>query len=642
MKKWTGGVLILGLALVLIISYSFVGKPPQKQSAYDFFHTHPPKEDHPEGHGSQKNVESSEIDVIKLSPFKKKPTLVDYEGLSLLYNLKNFCKEEECKALGVWARMRPIISRSDALPETSQGIKEAAAAWKELLSVIGESKASKIGDSGKEKDCPYHVIALNGDTGTGNITGSSSTLQIPCGLVKDSSITVIGIPDAKDGSFQIELLGSRLQDEPLAPIVLRYHVFLPGENLTKDPFIVQNSWTNQSGWGKEERCPDRGLNNFIKVDGLTKCNTQNIRDAMEDNLNASNPSGDKLTNVSNGEAHASANFPFAESIPFTASLWTGVEGFHMTVNGRHETSFAYREKLDPWLVSDVKLKGGLDIISIVAKGLPTTKDLSIDIDIGLLRAPPLSRKRLELLIGVFSTANNFDRRMALRRSWMQYKAVRKGDVAVRFFIGLYKNGQVNLKLWREAEAYGDIQMMPFVDYYSLLTLKTIAICILGIEILPAKYIMKTDDDAFVRIDEVLASLKEKASNGLVYGQISFESGPHRDKENKWYISPEEWPHSSYPPWPHGPGYIITRDVAKYIVQGHQQRDLMLFKLEDVALGIWVEQFKRDDHKVEYISDDRFNIAGCESNYILAHYQSPRNILCLWEKLQKDHEPECCE
>lgn len=94
------------------------------------------------------------------------------------------------------------------------------------------------------------------------------------------------------------------------------------------------------------------------------------------------------------------------------------------------------QKLDPWLVSDVKLKGGLEIISIVAKGLPTTKDLSIDVDIGLLKAPPLSGKRLELLIGVFSTANNFDRRMALRRSWMQYEAVRRGDVAVRFFIGL--------------------------------------------------------------------------------------------------------------------------------------------------------------------------------------------------------------
>lgn len=58
------------------------------------------------------------------------------------------------------------------------------------------------------------------------------------------------------------------------------------------------------------------------------------------------------------------------------------------------------------------------------------------------------------------------------------------------------------------------------------------------KILPAKYIMKTDDDAFVRIDEVLSSLKTKASNGLLYGRISFESSPQRDRDNKWYISDE--------------------------------------------------------------------------------------------------------
>lgn len=44
----------------------------------------------------------------------------------------------------------------------------------------------------------------------------------------------------------------------------------------------------------------------------------------------------------------------------------------------------------------------------------------------------------------------------------------------------HKIGQVNFKLWEEAQEYGDIQLMPFVDYYSLLTLKTIAICILGV------------------------------------------------------------------------------------------------------------------------------------------------------------------
>lgn len=184
--------------------------------------------------------------------------------------------------------------------------------------------------------------------------------------------------------------------------------------------------------------------------------------------------------------------------------------------------------------------------------------------------------------------------------------------------------------------------MPFVDYYSLLSLKTIAICIMGTEILPAKYIMKTDDDAFVRIDEVLSSLNGKASDGLLYGHISFESSPHRDKENKWYISPEEWPYSSYPPWAHGPGYIISRDIAKFIVQGHQKRDIMLFKLEDVAVGIWIELFKNLGHKVNYFDNERFYISGCEPDYILAHYQSPRTLLCMWEKLQKEHEPNCCE
>ena len=43
-----------------------------------------------------------------------------------------------------------------------------------------------------------------------------------------------------------------------------------------------------------------------------------------------------------------------------------------------------------------------------------------------------------------------------------------------------KNRQVNFELWKEAQAYGDIQFMPFVDYYSLISLKTVAICIMGV------------------------------------------------------------------------------------------------------------------------------------------------------------------
>lgn len=638
-KKWAGYLLIIGLALVLLVRYSSVeksysiveksgsseGESPQKQSAYGFFN------DHPDINEGPKDVKLKPVELVT---FKEKPRLIDVEGLNDLYCLSNFSREES-KALLAWSKMRLLLSRSDGLNGTAEGVKEAAIAWKDLVSFIEKSKASQV--ETENDDCPYSVTAFNTAT-----LRDGSNLRIPCGLVEDSSITVIGIPDAKQESFQIELVGSKLPEETNRPIVLNYNVILPGENLTKDPLITQNTWTNDSGWGKVEKCPDHGSTDMIKVDGLVKCNAKIFRNYIQETANTTNPSDPKSTNVSNSSAYGAANYPFLEGNPFTATLWAGIEGFHMTVNGRHETSFAYREKLEPWLVSGVNVIGGVDTISILAKGLPVSNDLDLGYDVEHLKAPPTRKKRLVMLIGVFSTGNNFERRMALRKSWMQYEAVRSGEVAVRFFIGLDKNRQVNFELWKEAQAYGDIQLLPFVDYYSLLALKTIAICIMGVKILPAKYVMKTDDDAFVRIDEVLSSLKGKDPNGILYGGISFDSAPHRDKDNKWYISPEEYPPSSYPPWAHGPGYIISRDIAKFIVQGHQERELMLFKLEDVAVGIWVEEFRRKGDKVQYVDNERFYNAGCESGYILAHYQNPRMVLCLWEKLQKEHEPNCCE
>lgn len=636
MKKWTGGVLIIALAIILFLSYSLIGKSEssKKQSAYDFFNPQPVKEEDPDPNAG---VESTETKAERPQTTKPKPHLRNLQELDDLYSLSKNLSRENPSALLAWGQMKFLFPRSDALPETDQGITEALVMCRDLLLMIYKDKASKLGDATMPGNCPSFVSASNA-----TLLMNESSLEIPCGLIEDSSITVIGIPDTLQGSFQIELIGSQIEGlKP--PIVLQYNVLLPGENLTKEPVIIQNAWTQESGWGKEERCPDHGPSDLLEVDGLVKCNTQIIHRTTEDSLNATHPTNRKLANVSEGTTHAITSFQFVEGNPFIATFWAGGEGFHTTVNGRHETSFPYREKLEPWLVNRVDVKGSLTTVSILAKGLPVTEDADLVADAQQLKAPSLSNKKLLLLIGVFSSGNNFERRMALRRTWMQYDAVRSGEVAVRFFTGLHKNKDVNLMLWREAEAYGDIQLMPFVDYYNLLTYKTVAICIMGSKIVPASFIMKMDDDAFVRIDEVVSSLKGKGPKGLVYGRISLDSAPHRDKDNKWFISEEEWPHSTYPPWAHGPGYIVSEDIAKFIVEGHKERDLMLFKLEDVGVGIWIEQYeKKGGQKIEYVNEDRFNNAGCEADYILAHYQNPRMILCLWEKLLKNHKPDCCD
>lgn len=660
MKKWYGGVFILSLAVILLLRYScihndnaaadvdtdkkdsIIQESSSKQSVYGFFNPNSGSGSDSDGDGDG-NENRNETPYVKpdseevkraLAP-RVKPRIIDLEGLDELFSGQQVLNEEQSVPFLTWNHMRRLLSRSDGFPETAQGVKEAAVVWRDLAALIHANVSNVDGVEGAGTTCPF-VVTMDDVSKHGN--GSRTILHLPCGLLEDSSVTVIGIPDARHGSFQITLLGSAGLNNSRPPIVLNFNVSIPGEELPEESVIVQNAWTGELGWGKHERCPNHRAPPQ-KVDGLVICNEQIVRSTVKEGLNASHSSSG---NVTKGSSHASANFPFVEGNLFTATLWTGAEGFHMTVNGRHETSFAYREKLEPWLVNDIVVEGNLTIISAFAKGLPVSEDFDMITDIKQLKAPPVPKKRLLMLVGVFSAANNFERRMALRRTWMQYPVVRSGKVAVRFFIGLHKNTQVNTELWREAQAYGDIQLMPFVDYYSVISLKTIAICIFGTKVLPAKYIMKTDDDAFVRIDEVLSSLKSKEKKGLVYGLIAFDSEPHREKDSKWYISEKEWPYLTYPPWAHGPGYVITRDIAKFIVGGMDDLELQLFKLEDVAMGIWIQLFNANGQEVHYANDERFYNAGCDVDYVLAHYQNPRLLLCLWSKLQKGNKPECCE
>ncbi|BBN18563.1 hypothetical protein Mp_8g03490 [Marchantia polymorpha subsp. ruderalis] len=160
----------------------------------------------------------------------------------------------------------------------------------------------------------------------------------------------------------------------------------------------------------------------------------------------------------------------------------------------------------------------------------------------------------------------------------------------------------------------------------------------------ADYVMKTDDDSFVRIDAVLAAIdgRRARSKSLLLGEVEKTNGPERDINSKWYISEAEFPDPKYPPWAHGPGYVISSDIAKFVSTTSGKKELKLFKLEDVAMGIWIDEYHRTQRRaIEYVDDDKFVSGGCAENYIIAHYQNPRQMLCLWQELKKHQRPVCC-
>lgn len=67
----------------------------------------------------------------------------------------------------------------------------------------------------------------------------------------------------------------------------------------------------------------------------------------------------------------------------------------------------------------------------------------------------------------------------------------------------------------------------------------------------------------------------------------------------------------------------------------------MFKLEDVAMGIWIAELKKGGLNIRYVNEGRVYNEGCNDGYVVAHYQEPRDMLCLWQKLLEGMMAKCC-
>ncbi|KAG6534862.1 hypothetical protein ZIOFF_008768 [Zingiber officinale] len=591
LKNWVAGLVLLFLLLSfhlrlrVVLKNPLIGRPLQIPVSVDS-----------SVHLSWSYPRSSASVSIDLR--NDTQILPDDMLLSSLFSPRNL-SSSETQCLQTWYYLDSLLNSSQALPNAIEASRGAVVAWQSLMDSVEEEKSNGSGNGTaklkeKEKLCPYSIRRMNAS----EFVDDGFKLVIPCGLTHGSSITTIGTPSGLLGNFQIELIGAGLPSElDPPPIILRYNVRLHGDEMTEDPVIVQNSWSAATDWGKEERCPSEDVQNNLRVDDLEQCLDMIGKDKdYKSNLYNFPRRSMGLMDVVEQRKY----FPFRQGNLAIATIRMGLEGIQMTVDGKHITSFAYRESMEPWLVSEVRITGDIKLISVLSSGLPTLEDFKHVKDLDIIKSQPIPlHKPVKLFIGVFSTANNFRHRMAIRRTWKQYEAIRSGSVAVQFFVGLTN-------------------------------------------IISAKYVMKTDDDSFVRVDELLTELEEeKATRGLLYGRINNDSQPHRNEDSKWYISPEEWPEENYPTWAHGPGYIVSCDIAKAVYKQYREGHLKMFKLEDVAMGIWIEDMKKGGMSIAYVDDRRIDSDGCANGYVVAHYQQPRQMLCLWQKLQETNQAICC-
>nr|GMC56306.1 hydroxyproline O-galactosyltransferase GALT6-like [Ipomoea batatas] len=492
-------------------------------------------------------------------------------------------------------------------------MKSAAAAfeagrklWEELE--LPREEVVMEESSNRKENCPDSVSMFGAELST-----NGQMMELPCGLTLGSHITVVGRPklahpesDPKISAlekgqflmvsqFMMELQGLKAVDGEEPPRILHFNPRLKGDFSGK-PVIELNTCYRMQ-WGTAQRC-----------EGWQSKNDQKTEDKL-----------------------------------FVLTLSAGVEGYHVNVDGRHVTSFPYHTGFTLEDATGLWLNGDIEVESVVATSLPTSyrsftpqKDLDLS---DKWKAMPLPDRPVELFIGVLSTGNHFAERMAISQSWMQHRLIKSSNVVARFFVALHASKEVNVELKKEAEFFGDIVIVPYMDSYNLVVVKTVAISEYAVHIAFAKAIMKCDDDTFVRLDAVLNEVNKVPDSMSFYiGNINYYHRPLRS--GKWAVAYEEWPEEVYPPYANGPGYMISSDIAHFIVSKFKNHKLKLFKMEDVSMGMWVESFN-STKPVEYVHSLKFCQSGCIQDYYTAHYQSPRQIMCLWNNLQKLGKPICC-
>lgn len=550
-------------------------------------------------------------------------------------------------------------SGEDGFSELQKLAKDAWGAGKLLWEELESGKVpveEKVEEKNRSTESCPHSISLSGL----EFRRRGKVMVIPCGLTLGSHITVVARPHVahaeydpkitfvKDerepvmvSQFMMELQGLKTVDKEDPPRILHFNPRLRGD-WSGRPVIEQNTCYRMQ-WGSALRCDGwRSKAEEETVDGQVKCEKW-IRD--DDNRSEETKSTWWLNRLIGRTKKVTVDwpFPFMENKLFVLTLSAGLEGYHVTVDGRHVTSFPYRTGFVLEDATGLSLNGDIEIHSVLAASLPTSHP-SFDPQRNLemsskWQAPPLPDGPVELFIGILSAGNHFAERMAVRKSWMQSELIKSGIVVARFFVALNGRKEVNVELKKEAEFFGDIVIVPFMDSYDLVVLKTVSICEYGVRTVSAKYIMKCDDDTFVRVDAVIAEARKVPDDRSLYvGNINYYHRPLR--YGKWAVTFEEWPEEVYPPYANGPGYVVSADIAQSIVSDFEKHKLRLFKMEDVSMGMWVENFN-SSRSVEYVHDLKYCQFGCIENYFTAHYQSPRQMICLWDKLKQYGKPQCC-
>ena len=211
-----------------------------------------------------------------------------------------------------------------------------------------------------------------------------------------------------------------------------------------------------------------------------------------------------------------------------------------------------------------------------------------------------------LLVMVLTSPGEVARRSAIRQTWGNITKISGHQIATIFLLANSTNAKREQRIEKENDMFHDICKKDFIDSYNNLTLKVM----MGFEWVnsfcnKSKFVLKIDSDMIPNLRNLVNFLENSPKSFFFNGLMMKERPVVRNRSgygSKWYVSREEYPHVTYPPYELGAAYVLSTDLIRQAVSVASH--VPLFRFEDVYVGMLMKTLG-----VNTSSDSRYIFNG---------------------------------
>lgn len=270
---------------------------------------------------------------------------------------------------------------------------------------------------------------------------------------------------------------------------------------------------------------------------------------------------------------------------------------------------------------------------------------------------PKCKPNLLFIILVTTRPGNFANRVAIRLAWGRMDTILNSRTRQEnpdftwmsiFSVGLAMTPKIGRLVSLESDKYEDILRLPYKDSYKNLPNKTMnSLEWIGENCQP-KFVLKTDDDCFINIFEMLSWLQTLPPNFMYIGRVNTHMPVIRDPKHRNYVPKEEHKENVYKPYCAGGGYILKGEIILNVTRmGKKIKQIIN---EDAYMGMLTNALKmiprNEERFLPYIffgpSIKKLNMCEWKDKFLIHNVFGKRQLTMHYNSIAMKHFHSLCE